>query len=195
MQAESKYQDIHLLALQVKEGNQKAFNILFDKLWEPLYRHTQSIIMDEPASKDIIQEIWIDYWNRRALIQTDNIRAHLFKAAKYKAFNYLRDHKFVPVQLEVLELLPQEEFTIEEEQGSVTLLHNALTDSMNKLPSQCRSIFKMSRLEGYTNDEIASKLNISKRSVENQLSIALKRIRTDLKAHEFASVVCMLYLL
>lgn len=66
---------------------------------------------------------------------------------------------------------------------------------MNKLPSQCRSIFKMSRLEGYTNDEIASKLNISKRSVENQLSIALKRIRTDLKAHEFASVVCMLYLL
>lgn len=97
MQAESKYQDIHLLALQVKEGNQKAFNILFDKLWEPLYRHTQSIIMDEPASKDIIQEIWIDYWNRRALIQTDNIRAHLFKAAKYKAFNYLRDHKFVPV--------------------------------------------------------------------------------------------------
>lgn len=56
MQAESKYQDIHLLALQVKEGNQKAFNILFDKLWEPLYRHTQSIIMDEPASKDIVQE-------------------------------------------------------------------------------------------------------------------------------------------
>lgn len=38
MQAESKYQDIHLLALQVKEGNQKAFNILFDKLWEPLYQ-------------------------------------------------------------------------------------------------------------------------------------------------------------
>lgn len=52
--------------------------------------------MDEPASKDIIQEIWIDYWNRRALIQTDNIRAHLFKAAKYKAFNYLRDSNLYP---------------------------------------------------------------------------------------------------
>lgn len=101
-----------------------------------------------------------------------------------------------PVQLECSRLLPHEEFTIEEETGQwLALLHNALTDSMNKLPSQCRSIFKMSRLEGYTNDEIASKLNISKRSVENQLSIALKRIRTDLKAHEFASVVCMLYLL
>lgn len=57
MQAESKYQDIHLLALQVKEGNQKAFNILFDKLWEPLYGILK-YYKDEPASKDIIQEIW-----------------------------------------------------------------------------------------------------------------------------------------
>lgn len=191
----TKNQEIQRLAEQVKNGNKEAFKHLFDTLWVPLYKHTQGVIMDEYAAKDILQEVWIDYWNRRQTIKTHNIRAYLFRATKYKSFNYLRDKKFTPLQLEALEQLPYEDFTITEEHSGLTTMNRVLQDSMEKLPARCQSIFKMSRLEGYTNDEIAYILNISKRSVENQLSLALKRIKTDLKAHELASVIFILHIL
>ncbi|WBL26706.1 RNA polymerase sigma-70 factor [Zunongwangia sp. HGR-M22] len=187
--------DFNLLASQVKNGSTLAYKKLFDSLWEPLYRHTQSIVMDEHAAKDILQEIWIDYWNRKTTISPINIRAYLFQAAKYKSLNYLRNTKFNKVHVEALDQFIQEdEFSIDGLEKD-KLLGKILEDAINNLPERCKAIFKMSRMEGYTNDEIAQSLNISKRSVENQISIALKKLRVDLKGHELAFVIFSLYLI
>ena len=187
--------DFNLLAAQVKDGSPLAYKKLFDALWEPLFRHTQCIVMDEHEAKDILQEIWIDYWNRRITISPINIRAYLFQAAKYKSLNYLRNTKFSKVHVEALDqYLQEDEFSIEFLEKD-KLLGKILEDAINNLPERCKAIFKMSRMEGYSNDEIAQSLNISKRSVENQISIALKKVRVDLKGHELAFVIFSLYLI
>ncbi len=187
--------DFNFLAAEVKAGNTLAFKRLFDALWEPLFRHTQCIVMDEHAAKDILQDIWIDYWNRKASISPENIRAYLFQAAKYKSLNFLRNTKFNITQVEALDQFIQEdEFSIDV-LDKEKMIGKILDNAINNLPERCQIIFRMSRMEGYTNDEIAQSLNISKRSVENQISIALKKLRVDLKGQELAIVIFSLYLI
>ncbi|MDD7885392.1 RNA polymerase sigma factor [Flavivirga sp. 57AJ16] len=167
------------LAGKVRESDKRAFNKLFNLLWEQLFVFAQSIIMDESKAKDIVQEIWIDYWNRRHNIENKHIRAYLYQAVRYKIYNHLRDSKYNNVQLAVINELPinskiEEHYNLED-----TLF--LVNDSIKNLPLRCKEIFTLSRLEGIPNSEIAERLGISKRTVENQISIALKAVNKNLK--------------
>ena len=167
------------LAKRIANSDEIAFNSLYNKLWEKLYVFAQSIIMNEAEAKDVIQEVWLDYWKRRKEISTDNIDAFLHKAVRYKVYNTLRDKKFNNVQLEVCS-----ELTVDssiELNHDVDEVHLRLNYYVNMLPSKCREIFTLSRYEGLDNEEIANKVGISKRTVENQLSIALKVIRNNME--------------
>ncbi|MEO1012198.1 MAG: RNA polymerase sigma-70 factor, partial [Bacteroidota bacterium] len=73
---------IEKLAALVKGSNEVAFNSLFNQLWEPMFGYAKSILMDEALSQDIVQNVWVDYWNRRKQIETTNIKAYLFKATR-----------------------------------------------------------------------------------------------------------------
>ncbi|MGS2761160.1 RNA polymerase sigma-70 factor [Sinomicrobium sp. M5D2P9] len=191
---ESEILKIKSLAVQVQAGNTRAFNQLYTELWEPLYVHARALVMDEDKAKDILQEIWVDYWQRRNKIDTANIRAYLFRAVKYKSYNYLRDHKFNHVQLEAIHALA-DVVPEQDTEDHAYLFASLIEPSLERLPSRCQSIFKLSRIEGYSNDEIARLLNISKRTVENQISLAMKRLRTDLQGREWALVLFYLYML
>ncbi len=191
---ESEILKIKSLAVQVQAGNTRAFNQLYTVLWEPLYVHARTLVMDEDKAKDILQEIWVDYWQRRNKIDPANIRAYLFRAVKYKTYNYLRDHKFNHVQLEAIHTLA-DVVPEQDTEDHAYLFASFIEPSLERLPSRCQSIFKLSRIEGYSNDEIARLLNISKRTVENQISLAMKRLRTDLQGREWALVLFYFYTL
>ena len=89
------------LARLVKKSDQKAFNLLFDLCWNPMYTYASSLIQDSSAAEDVIQEVWIDYWKRRENISVDNIKAYLYKAVRYKCYNYLRNNKIPTAHLEM----------------------------------------------------------------------------------------------
>lgn len=167
------------LAKRIANSDEIAFSSLYNKLWEKLYVFAHSIIMNESEAKDVIQEVWLDYWKRRNEISTDNIEAYLHQAVRYKVYNTLRDIKFNKVQLEVCDELSMD--------APVELNHDLdetnlrLNYYINLLPAKCREIFTLSRFEGLDNEEIADKIGISKRTVENQLSIALKSIRNNME--------------
>ena len=95
--------ELHTLHMRIQQGDRLAFQKLFDLLWKPLYIYAQSIVMDEEAAKDLVQEVWIDYWKRCKSIQNIAIDAYLRQAVRYKVYNYLRDRKFNTVQIEVIE--------------------------------------------------------------------------------------------
>lgn len=171
--------DIYLLAERVKNSDEKSFNKLFDLLWEPLFTFAQSLIMDEEKSKDIVQDVWIDYWNRRTKIENTNIKAYLFKAVKLRIYNHFRDNNFTTTQLDVIENLPS--LSEIDENHDLENLQQIIASEINKLPERCKEIFSLSKLQGFDNEEIATKLGISKRSVENQLSQALKVVRPALQ--------------
>ncbi|ALJ05371.1 RNA polymerase subunit sigma-24 [Pseudalgibacter alginicilyticus] len=167
------------LAKHIANSDEVAFSRLYNRLWEKLYVFAQSIIMDENDAKDIIQEVWLDYWKRRNEICTDFIEAYLYQAVRYKTYNVLRDAKFNKVQLEVSnEVLTDSIVELNHDLEETNLRLNSY---ITKLPTRCREIFTLSRYEGFNNEEIAHKVGVSKRTVENQISIALNLIRKNME--------------
>lgn len=172
--------ELHTLHMRIQQGDRLAFQKLFDLLWKPLYIYAQSIVMDEEAAKDLVQEVWIDYWKRCKSIQNIAIDAYLRQAVRYKVYNYLRDRKFNTVQIEVIEDLLTDEIAIDDPatlQENFFTTPSKLNNVLKSLPQRCREIFCLSREEGMTNTEIAIHYGISKRTVENQITFALKKLR------------------
>ena len=144
-----------LLVAHLKKGNQKAFKTLFDEYWEAMFCKANSILRNRDVAQDIVQEIWINLWNQRENLEVSNFEAYIFRSVSYGCYKYLRD-----IKLEATQLI--------------------IDKALKELSPRCRQIYKLSRLEDVTNKEIALRLGISKRSVENQVSIALKVIRHHL---------------
>ncbi|PXX21841.1 RNA polymerase sigma-70 factor [Arenibacter sp. ARW7G5Y1] len=169
-----------LLLIQFGKGNRKAFRKLFELYWEPMFINAKSIVVDENVAQDIVQEVWIKLWQQRDSSDIRNFEAYIFRAVQNGCFKYYRDKKFDRLQLNVIESIQSasepeitKHYDLEETQQRIR-------QSLNVLPLRCRQIFELSRMEQYSNEEIALYLGISKRSVENQLSRAIRLVRHNL---------------
>jgi RNA polymerase sigma-70 factor (ECF subfamily) len=171
------------LARQIRKSDRNAFNTLFELLWEPMYTYAAALIMDDSIAKDLVQEVWIDYWQRREQLDIQKIRPYLYKAIRYKCYNTLRDTKFNETQIEAANsiFIPSEVEMEEDLDELSSRIHHII----GGLPSRCQEVFKLSRINNVNNREIAEKLNISQRSVENQISFALRKLRKDLSIVKF----------
>ncbi|MGS2738320.1 RNA polymerase sigma-70 factor [Sinomicrobium sp. M5D2P17] len=163
---------------QVRNSDRTAFNNLFALLWEPMYVYAASIVPDHAVAEDLVQEVWIDYWQRREEVHIRHIKSYLYKAIRYKCYNALRDTKFNEIQIETARAIHiPSEVELEED---LTELSGRINDIISCLPDRCQEIFVLSRIHNISNKEIAEQLKISQRSVENQLSVALRKLREEL---------------
>ena len=160
------------------DANHDAFQQLFDLLWEPMFLYAASIIQETSIAKDLVQEVWMDYWVRHKNIEVDNLKAYLFKAIRYKCYNHLRDAKFNGLQIEIAnQIMVQNDMETEDSLHDLTVKINAV---LSKLPKKCQEIFQLSRINDFNNKDIAAMLDISQRTVENQISTALRSLRKEL---------------
>lgn len=166
------------LARLIKGSDRKAFNSLFDLCWEPMYTYAASLLQDDTVAEDLLQEVWLDYWKRREDIQTDNVKGYLYKAVRYKCYNYLRNNKIPTTLLETASSIAIEPTVTSYE--NLQDLSLQVETILAKLPPRCQEIFTLSRINQLDNREIAAQLNISSRTVENQLSVALRKLRKEL---------------
>lgn len=179
-----------VLAERVRGSDNVAFKILFDDLWSHMASYASSIIDDAEVSKDILQDVWMDYWKRREDIQVQNIQGYLYKALRNACYKYIRDNKLTSLQQTVVDTATYDQETIDSEEKHISRV-SELNLSLNNLPERCREIFLLSRLNDFTNEEIAKSLNITKKTVENQISIALKKLRKDL--NKVSSILCSIF--
>jgi RNA polymerase sigma-70 factor, ECF subfamily len=136
------------------------------------------IIKNSVAAEDIAQDVFLKLWNKKTeLSSIQNMEAYLVQVAKNEAFGYLDTIKKESNALISL----QQVDTSTEVTPSTDEFRKALEKGVSMLAPQCRLIFSLSRFEGLDNDEIATYLGISKRTVETQISTALRMLRTDLK--------------
>ena len=183
-----------LLFTHFKNGSQKAFKTLFDHYWEAMFCKANSILQNRDVAQDVVQEIWINLWNQKEHIEISNFEAYIFRSVSYGCYKYLRDNKFNTSQLQIIDslVLPSSEV---ENQHNLEATQNIIDQSLNELSPRCQQIYKLSRLEDLTNEDIALKLGISKRSVENQVSIALKVIRRHLASLHIISFLYYFFFL
>jgi len=177
----AQIKNVTLLVRRLNTSDTKAFSHLFDMFWEDMYLRAFTLVQNEPIAKDIIQEIWIDVWNRRKFLHDKNFEAYLHKAVRNNCYKHFRTKKFDTVHLEVIESLAIHTSKTEQKHN-LTATQQKVDCAIRKLPKRCQEIFKLSRQQDVPNEKIALDLGISKRTVENQLSRALKTIREALSA-------------
>lgn len=172
------YSDQQLLDM-LRMDNRMAFDEIYDRHWPMLYQRTFNVCRDRETSMDVCQEIFIWFWEHRNSVKIiSSVKGYLFAAAKYKLISYIRKGKVKENFFTTIKDLP-ESYTIEEHLELKELQHiiGQITD---QLPEKCRQIFRMSRNEHLSNKEIADRLGLSEKTVENQITIALKRIKGSL---------------
>ena len=174
--------DSSILLKELSEGSRTAFDWLFIRYQPKVVAFLKACTGDEEQARDIAQDIFFNIWKDRAkLSEVRSFEGYLFQMARFSVYNYY-DHldvvkKYVEegkTRSEVTDAGPEEK--LKERQ-----IKAIVAATVRKMPQRRREIFVMSRWGGYTNDEIAARLNINKRTVENHLTAALSALRRALK--------------
>lgn len=169
------------LIRQIKEkDDENAFKVLFETHYQTLYNYARYNINDEDACHDIIQDVFTYLWDKRHVIEIkQTIKSYLLTSTHNACINYLKKQN--TKKHHISEFLYG---TDKSENGYDPIFENALIENLNNiiddLPPQCREIFRMSRIKGLKHKEIATKLNISTRTVETQIYRALRAIKKNL---------------
>jgi len=184
------------LFLELKQGKVSVFKRIYDDYWYDLYRYAYNIVWDKGVSEEIVQETFFSLWNKRQKLQVDrSIRAYLFTAVKYQTISHIRA---VKVRNNYAEGFAWFESTkvdnSNEENIHFSDLKRHIEAETAKLPEKCRQIFQMSRNEHQSVQAISDMLNLSHKTVENQLSKALKHLRSSLGHFLFVFVAFALSL-
>jgi RNA polymerase sigma-70 factor (ECF subfamily) len=171
----------------VQQGDTAAFSALYERYWRQLFTAAYARLPDRAECEDIVHDIFLTLWTERSRLVIEKLPAYLASAVRYQAVRYKQQATAGAIQYaESLETLSKETTL---NSGETKLLgldfEGRLATALNQLPQRCREIFLLSRTQHYSNDEIAAKLHISRRSVENQLTTALRHLRLILKCLGF----------
>lgn len=177
------YSDPQLLVL-LSQDNQQAFEAIYSRHWEDLYKTAFFILRDNNACKDIVQDIFIWIWERRKELEIQTLKSYLKAAVKFKVANYIRSGNIRESFFdEMTKFIPSTSSPTSKEFGEIKELAAIIQQAISQLPEKCREIFKLSRDEHLSNHEIAERLGVSIKTVENQMTIALRRIRSAVEPY------------
>lgn len=165
------------LVEELVQGNHDAFRQLFVRYYPKVRYFILGLIKTEAEAEDLTQDVFVKLWtNRQRFSDVKTFGAYLYVLAKNTTFNYIESRQIRQIGLEGQPLTEEEQTTPHEDlvAKDLQLLIDMVVDSM---PMQRKTVFRLSRHAGLTNDEIAERLQISKKTVENHLNLALKELR------------------
>lgn len=178
----------HIIS-ELIEGNIKAFEGIFNHYYKSLLYFAISYVKNKDDATDIVQSIFLNLWERRTSLDSNtNLTAYLFTLTKNSCLNYLnhskaqmnylnsQEQKWKELQLNYYAL---ENFNVNN--LAYEELEITLRNTINSMPQESAQIFTLSRFEGLKYSEIAQKLNISVKTVEKKMSIALTQLREAFK--------------
>jgi len=165
----------------VSNGDEKSFEKLYYLYFPRLYAFALKILNNEDLSKDVVQEVFIRFWEKSAFFVNKNPEAFLFRMVKNACINNIRHQKIVEQrnievknqyqgeELYAIDMMSDEPYALIEKE-----LREEINEVFYSLPEKCRLVFKMSRIDGLKNQEIASLLKVSIKTVEKHITKALK---------------------
>jgi RNA polymerase sigma-70 factor (family 1) len=172
-------QDIKLLLFRISKGaDEKAFKQLFDLYAGRLYQFAFSFLKKKPVAEEVVSDVFFKVWlNRENLVNIENIKGYLFKATYNTSLNYLdEENRKKAISLEGMEVELGVDYICPETQLINKELKEIIDKAIESLPSRCKLIYKMAKVEQMKYKEIAEALDISVKTIDNQLIIAVKKI-------------------
>lgn len=168
---------------QFRSGNEDAFEQIFHAYYKALVHYAKTILKDMDDSEDIVQQVFVSVWEKRLNIEVHtSLKAILYKSVYNACLNRLKQQQVRNgYAKEVIQLHNEQGITQDSVQQKE--LQHKIEAAINMMPEQCAKIFKMSRFEQMKYQEIADALNLSVKTIENQMGKALKIMREQLKEY------------
>lgn len=176
-------QDNDLLVFdRVKADDLRSYEVIFNKYFKELYRFAYGYIRDATIAEEISQEVFLYMWDKRKKIEIQTtLKTYLYSATKNKCLNYIKlelpRQRAMSDVSEVMLSVSEER----KDEGENELLKKHIQSAIDNLPNKCRQIFMLSRNAGMTYEEIAEEMDLSKKTIENQMGIALRKLRESLE--------------
>lgn len=171
------------LVEEVNLGNELAFERFFKTYFKSLYRYAFTMLQDEVTAEEAVQNVFYKIWERReVLVIHTSVKAFLYKSVYHQCLNYMKQQKRNTENEEEVQYLSRERQSDDHAATRVQVseLQLQLQLAMNALPEQCRTIFYMSRFDELKYREIAERMDLSIKTVEAQMTKALKILREKL---------------
>ena len=185
--------DSELLAA-IRNNDEKAFTVLFKRYWRRVHTMAYSKVRSKEVTEEIVQDLFISLWEKRASLSINNLPSYLFTAVKHRALNYIESqavHKrywdyswnYIPRHEAATEAIVE-----------FNELMAAIEEGIDHLPEKSRTVFKLNRLEGNSVHEIAGILHLSEKAIQYHLTQSLKKLRVRLKHLFVASGIFLAFL-
>jgi RNA polymerase sigma-70 factor (ECF subfamily) len=174
-----------LLERMSGKDDETAFRQLFELFTPGLLRFSFSILKNKELSEEVVSDVFFKVWVQRdRMVGIENFKAYLFTSSRNTALNYLDKEKRnraiqledLSVPLQINEICPESELISKE-------LKEAIGRAIDHLPERCKLIYSLAKIEQLKYKEIAQILNISIKTIDHQLTIAIKKIGEEIKKY------------
>ena len=160
------------------DGDEYAFQCIYERYAKALYRSAYQLLKDKELCEDLLQELFINLWIKRESLHISSLKPYLYVSMKNQVLMAIRSkRRFLDEEL-LLELKAPE---ATEDYIHTKELQETLKKEIDLLPKRCKEIFSLSRIDQLSNREIAERLQISIKTVENQMTIALRAMKIFLQ--------------
>jgi RNA polymerase sigma-70 factor (ECF subfamily) len=184
----SKCDDRELVEL-LKQNNHAAYNEIYRRYWKKMLLVAWNHSRNEYIAKDIVQEVFINLWEKHHAYDIQSLPAFLATVVKFEVFKaYQKETRRSELAKQNYQF---KDVVYDEELLDARFLQDTINGIVEEMPERCRIVFHYSRNMGLKNTEIAEKEKIAEKTVENTLTRALKIIRKELKNHGFPLMLLM----
>lgn len=167
-----------ILLQKIRCGDQKGFKEFYHKQFFKLYQFAFSYLHTREPAEEIVNDVFLAFWQKRAEVHLiENVAVYLYVCVKNACLNYLRRHSLpVPVSVDELsvdhlQLVADPELLVMQRETQ-----RLIREAIEQLPGRCRLVFKLIKEDGLSYKEVASILDISVKTVDNQLWLGLKKL-------------------
>lgn len=180
----------HILFAEIRNGSEQAFNKAFDLYYSRLCFFADKILHDFDLSRSLVQQVFVDLWIKRSRLQIDSLQSYLYQSVRNASLDVLKHKK---TESKYLATLGKEEAVQLTDLMEDAELADRINRAIQNLPEKCREIFILCRFDELKYAEIAARLNISVKTVEMQISIALKKLRKELSDYQMIQLLTIIF--
>ena len=160
------------------------FEKVYKSCFKGLHAYACSFLDDNEQAEEMVQQVFLKLWERRMNIEISiSLQAYLYRSVYNESMNFLKHEKVKQTHVSFIKHTTSESSNNHQTDIHTRELETNIKKALSKLPEQCRTIFQLSRFEELKYKEIAERLGLSIKTIENQMGKALKIMRTELAAY------------
>ena len=177
----------------LKAGKESALQNIFKHYYKYLVVTGYNITGDNEKAKDLVQDVFFELWKKRDRIDIQSsLKSYLRRAVVNRSLNYIKSQKRFDFGEENFDKQTPDKAVSAQKKLEAEDLKVAINNAIDSLPTKCKAIFILSRFEKLSHKEIAAKLDISTKTIENQITKALKIVRATVTRYEELSILLLI---